>query len=338
MSTQQLLPFRNGTRQRIQRVGSKAWDAGNPVEFVLPRVGMASELIVQIEGTATSSAASVVKAKAPHSLAARYGVSANQGMASIIDVTGFAAHAIGRTRKFAQDYTGDTELHKAPVLGSATTDTARVTHRLPLSINDGTQFELGMMNLQAPELEVTLTVRCGSLADIGTNITSFVGTITVYYVYYEIPDPRHFAMPPLAVCRWLESHQSISATGEQIYTVPRQGVLYNLLQIVELDNALSDDWDFLALRFNKTDEPYRIEPFVQRALERDRYGLDHATGIVYWDFFNAFGAVNDGDARDVIDTEELSTTEFVLNVESGATLGSNNNVLRNVRRIVQVLQ
>lgn len=334
-----LLPLRMGTRQRIQRVATRAFDPGATLEFEMPRVGLLAGLFVVANLQVDTSAASVVNARAPWASVNRFTLSTNQGTASIIDVSGYGAFLTQRTRKRGSDYTGDDSLYKQFVAAGALNDVVtKASWFLPVSVNNGQEFDLGMINLQAPEIQVKLAVRCGGLADFGTNVTAVSGNIEVYYLYYEIPDPSRYLMPPLAVVRWLEDSQSINATGEQVYTVPRQGTLLNMIHMVEINGALSDAWDSLALRFNKTDNPYAISQWVQRQLERDRYNVAKIPGVIYWDFFHAYEEVNQGDVRDAIDSEELSTTEAIVNIPSGTVLGANNNKLTTLRRFIQVLE
>jgi hypothetical protein len=60
--------------------------------------------------------------------------------------------------------------------------------------------------------------------------------------------------------------------------------------------------------------------------------------VIPWDFFSPSYKAGMGDLRDAIDTEAVTTTESVVTISSSATLGSNNNFLDTVRRILQPIQ
>lgn len=338
MNQPQLLPFRMGTRQRLKRVGSQAFSVGQTLEFELPRVGMLQGIFIRANLSGFGAATGTANARAPWSCVNRFTLSTNQGAASIIDVSGYGAMLQQRLFNFASNYANDSTLYTAPVADMDPALPIRASWYLPVSMNNGEEFDMGMINLQAPEIQVRLSVRCGVLTDIAAAIESLTGTIEVYYVFYEIPDPSQFALPRLVVVRSLEENQPINATGENLYTIPRQGTLLQMIQTVELNGAFSDAWDDIRLRFNKSDEPYTIPQWAQRLTERNKYGVEHVTGAIFWDFYSAYDRVNTGDLRDAIDTEELSTSEFIVNITAGSTLGSNNNTLRTIRRFLQVME
>jgi hypothetical protein len=214
-----------------------------------------------------------------------------------------------------------------------------LTWVFPVALNRGRNFEVGLINLQAPEVQVTLELSTGAGADYTTQFTSLTNAnYHVYQEYYEIPDPSRFALPPLALARTLEESQAVGQTGESIYTLPRQGTLMQMAHLLRLNGARSDSFDSTAIRFNKTDTPYIEERQAKRVYERAQFNVDPITGVIYHDFFHADELVSSGDSRDAIDTEEISVLESVVTVSAGAVLGANNNFLGTVRRIVQVLE
>lgn len=345
MAPKQLLPFRSGTRQRQAKVGVipfAAGSAGTPLE--LPRVGMLSRIIVQLRGTITYSAGGALTDLGPWSLLSRIRVNTNIGSASLIDLTGYGAYVAQRQivrgwspeKAGIGDSTPNADIHVFPLSGAA--QAFVLTWELPIAANDGANFETGLINLQAPETRVTVEPTFGALTDGSTLVTGISANLHVYYEYYEIGDPRVFVLPPLALVRILEEQQAVGQTGENIYPVPRQGTVLNLAHVAILNGARSDAIDSLALKFNKTDTVYNAERQWKRVEERRMYSLLPNTGVYYWDLFDAYGDVNKGDTRDAIDSEALTTFESIVNVTSGATLGANNNFLRSIRRILQVLQ
>lgn len=347
MPERQLLPFRSGTRQRRAKVGSIAYVAASalpPLE--LPRVGMVSRVVVQFRGTVTLSGAGALSDLGPWNLLSRARINANIGSASIVDVSGYGAYMaqalvedFGYRPDFAgigTSFTPNADIHAAPVAMGA--NVWVLTYVLPVGANSGNQFDLGLVNLQAPETRITVELIAGNLLDPATLVTATTGNFNVYYEYYEIPDPAMFALPPLALVRLLEEQQPIGQTGENFYTVPRQGVLMQLVQRINANGARSDGIDSRLVRYNKTDTVYAEERQWSRVVERMQYGMQPVTGVYYWDFWHAESDVSAGDFRDAIDTEELSTLEIGVVVSSGTVLGATNNFLASVRRIVQGLE
>lgn len=349
----QLLPFRTGTRQRRAKVAAIPVTAAGasltPQE--LPRVGMLSRIVIQFRGTVTLSAAGALTDLGPWALASRIQVQANIGTAAIVDLSGFGAYMIQplvEEIEFRPDVAGpsasmtatpNADIHAAPVANGA--NTWVLTWVIPIGANTGKEFDIGLVNLQAPETRITVNIAIGQGSDFTSNFSSFTtANMHVYYEYYEIPDPRQFAMPMLALVRWLEEQQPINATGDNVYTVPRMGTLLQLLHRVTLNGARIDSpgWDYHRLKFNKTDTVYDAERQWMRVLERIWYGLLPLTGVLYFDLWHAGSDVSIGDARDAVDAEELSTLESIIGINTGATLGSNNNVLAQPRRIVQILE
>lgn len=342
----ELLPFRAGTRQRRAKVGLVAYTVASqltPLE--LPRVGMLNRVLVQFRGIVTLSGAGALSDLGPWNLTNRLRISANIGSAAIVDVSGYGAYmaqpiveGVGYRPDLAGvgSTTPNADIHAAPVAMGA--NTWVLSYYLPVSANSGNQFDLGLVNLQAPETRVTVDIVTGQLLDPATLVTAITGNYNVYYDYFEIPDPNAFQLPPLALVRLLEEQQAIGQTGENIYVVPRQGVLMHLIQRVNANGARSDGIDNLFIRYNKTDTVYSMERQWERVIQRMNYALNPITGVFYWDFWHAASEVASGDFRDAIDTEELSTLEAGVTVSSGTTLGSNNNFLASVRRIVQILE
>jgi hypothetical protein len=343
MAQKALLPLRMGTRQRFQKVGTVAFAAGQAgATLELPRVGLANRLVIQFRGTVTATASAVVLGlDSPWSLLSRLRVNLNTGSASIIDVTGFGAFCMQRTLNEFTTPRGFTVIPQSNTISApganATADLA-FTLVLPLAVNNGDAFGLGSINLQAPEVRMTLETVFGNLSDVGANVASVTGALHVGYLFYEVPPLDQYALPPLALCRMLEESQSITNTGENVYTVPRMGSVLSLAHLIYLNGQRSDSFEEVGIRLNKSDTPYRIERGFQRAMECYSYGDAPNSGLVIHDFFRAYEASNMGDMRDAIDSEEVSTLESFVTVSSGATLGAGNNTLRTVRRILQVLE
>lgn len=344
MATKQLLPFAAGTRLRRQYVGSVPFVAGAKAPSLpMPKVGMMSRLIVILEGSGTFSGAGALADSGPWNIFNRIQLNTNIGSAAVIDVSGYGAYTVQphyrQGNKGGAAGTGATTpnatQYAAPVVG--TPGAILLGLGFNVAVNQGQNFTDGLINLQAPEVSVSVDIQWGALADYGTTLTALAANAYVYYEYFEIPDPRVFEMPRLALHRTLEESQPVGQTGANIVPVPRMGTLLSLDNIVRLNGVRSDSWDSFAVRFNKTDSVYQVDKRWQRLDERYWHGVEADTGTIRQDFFHAQEVLNAGTSRDSIDTEQLTTLEQIVNITAGATLGVGNNSIASVRRIVQVL-
>jgi hypothetical protein len=111
-----------------------------------------------------------------------------------------------------------------------------------------------------------------ALADIGTNITSFVATATISYLFYEIPNPGKFILPPPNIVRRVQSEIPINGTGEHIFEINRGGMLVDL-KAIYLMNAVRSDSD-RPLRVSleparlRLPHPARLDALETAALQR----------------------------------------------------------------------
>lgn len=357
--SQQLAAFRPNTRQRIQKVGQLAASFASTQSITFPQVGLLSRIFLWANLTLSDAAASPATAinafcGYPFNVLKRITGATNLGTATVFDLSGYGAYQV--------DKITDTSVETAKASGDQTTDnmfqytttgyvqnTAKVLQfvvMIPVALNDGPQFSLGLINLQAPEIRFTLTVQFGQSSDAlaSADAITLGGNVNVYYQYYEVPDPSQVALPPRVLHRLIEDRTTITSTGDTTYLVPRQGVLLQMIHALSLNGAISKnstDLTNMRLVFNKTDTPYNyVDIIVARMLNRFRYGFsgnsnDLPAGTWPWDFFDADQAPTRGDLRDAVDTEALSTLESIFTISSGATLGSNNNFLDTVRRITQ---
>jgi hypothetical protein len=339
-------PFRYETRQNIKKLGIVTYSSGAQVRLNPPiaRVGLMSRLLLIFSGTVTTSGAGALTDQGPFNLLSRIKVLANLGAGDIWNTTGYGAHLMGQMleRGYRADLAGggattpDTTLYSAPVAAGA--NTWVLTWILPIGVNDGSEFEAGLIDLQAPEVQLDLELTFAAPTDVVTTATAVTGTVTVYEVYYEIPTADRAPTPPLMLHRVIEDQQPISTVGDNIYTVPRQGALLQLVHYVTLNGARSNSFDAGKIVFNKSTTVYEVDRRPLRLLNRFNTGVDFPTGVYAWDFYRARGLPSSSDNRDVIDAEELSTLESICQISSGATLGSNNNQLNSLRRIIQVFQ
>jgi hypothetical protein len=342
VAQKQLEPFRYNTRQRFQKITTRAYAAGTTLEpIIIPQVGYLSNIIVQFRGTVTLSGTGALTDKGPWNLLNKATLQSNQGAASLVDLSGYGAYIAGFWQNEGSPYNragiGDTvpsaDYFSAPVASGA--NVWVLTWVIPVAANDGRNFEVGLINLQAPEVRLSLGITCGALLDPSTLVTATTGTFHVWYEFYEVPNPAIVKQPPLMVVRTIEDQIPITQTGDITYQIPRQGVLLQLGHYITLNGARSDSIDAFQLKLNKTDSVYAIERQIMRFMQRQRYLAETPAGVYFWDFWNAEKEVSQGDTRDALDTEAITTMDFITTITSGATLGSGNNFQNNVRRIMQ---
>lgn len=327
------IPFRYGSRMRIQRVGFIPFAENTqaaPLE--LPRVGFLAAVVLEWRGTISGTDVAAGP-RGPWALVRRLRLGLNLGAVNIYDTTGYGNYLINLLN--GRDYS------KHPLYNA----TSRWYYFIPVAANLGENSTTGLVLLQDPEVRATVEVTWGALADAfnGTDLSAAAGSgLDVYYVYFEVPDLRRVSAPPLVLHRVLEDSQPITQTGDNAYLVPRQGILLQLAHHLTLNGAFSSAWDRAAIRLNRTDTIMEVIPGVHYALDLQGRNAQISpitpTHVIFHDLFRAMGELDRGDLRDALDTEAVTTTESVVTVSQSATLGANNNFLGAIRRILQPIR
>lgn len=355
MAEKRKFSFRENCRQRIAPVGVIPYAANQPATpLELPRVGMLNALILHLEGNMTYSASPTTFTNlGPWSIVNRIKFGINLGSALICDLSGYGAFLITSSieRDFRPDKSIGPQILNLPDEDIYVTDLSTVaspkpvslTWIIPIAANDAMGFSTGLINLQAPEVRAQLDVSFNDHTQFAATATGFTGAMSVFYKYYEVPNPQTTQIPPLTLHRILEEQQAVNTTGEQVYTLPRMGVLMQLFHVLNINGArqgmlgnVNSPTEF-QIKFNKTDSPYRMQRQQMRLLQRLHLGVDLPFGVYVHDFWHATQEVSEGDLRDCIDTEAISTVESTIVVPSTAVLGVGNNNLISVRRILQAI-
>lgn len=367
---QQKIPFRYGTVRRRINIGSFTLTPGSQLPAVLiPQVGMLSRVLFDVEGSYTVATAPLVVANLDgfDAIFARAQITLNNGSANICDLSGVGVNAINQNLNTALPIkrgtpaaTGNVNGTQMPLALGASTFTYKGI--LPVNANQRRQFEMGLINLQAPELRATVLLSfnpLSSLFTVAANCTLFAATVNLSYEYFEIPDLRVYDLPPLTLVRSIEEAPiAIAATGQQIYQIPRLGTMIEYHSVIQLNqlygsaNAAITEFD---IRYNKTDQQYQVLQGDWETYEAELYGVGinvlqaptptAATPTSRWQqqtsaiTFNLWAAgdatINGGDFRDAIDTEENTTTESIITIKAGTALNAGKDNLFHVRRVVQ---
>lgn len=336
----QLLPFRRNTRQRIRQVGAAQSVAGlgATANFQLDRVGLLNYLVVVVRATVTLSAAGAFANLGPWSLINRLRVDLNLGNMNLIDASGFMLYQLSKIlfRGFGLDGGGafvpNAVSFAAPVAMGANTWVIPLI--VPISANPGSQFDSGLISLQAPEIQVNVQARLAAAgADFVTNFTSLTNTtVEVHQCYFEYPDPTAVMLPPGQIVRTVEFSQPIAATGDTLYTIDRQGTLLQLLSVILLNNLRVDTVDRMRLIANINDTIYDEIPLIQKLKYQMDYSVPSDVGIFNQDLWHGGESPSSYDDRDVIDTEVLTTLQWAASIPGGLGAAGTNffNTLRRV--------
>lgn len=340
---QPIFPLRMATRQRIKQVkATQSISAlGSSASFTLDRVGLLNYLVLVIRATVNLSSAGAFATLGPWSLIDKVSVNLNLGNMTLVSVSGWTLYQINKLlfRGFAPDgggnYTPSTSVFSAGVASGNNTWVLPLI--IPISANPGSEFDVGMINLQAPEVQVDVNV---SLTSSGANFVTNFNTISsitaeLHQCYFDLPRPgAPVALPLGQIVRTVETTKPISATGELDYTVERQGKLLQFLSTFVANGSRSNGLDLVKLIANINDTIYSMTPTMNKLKYEFDYSMPCDTGIFALDLWHGREAPSSGDERDVLNTELLTTLQWNPVVSSGTTLGSSNNSWISGRRVL----
>lgn len=348
MSTPQnkLAPFRGNARRKRISQESRAYSAGNPVApaFNISRVGFLEGFFLQFRGTVTLSGAGALTDQGPWNLINRITFRINTGPTDIVSLTGYELYLrnFWFERGFAPDKAGsgdttpDADIHASPVASGA--NTWLLSWWIPVAANFGNNFTVGMINMQAEQIDASVEITCGALLDPATLVTATTGNFFLYKHYREVPLPTQVQYPGLWVCRTLSKTIPVTATGDQQNIIERGGLLTSLIVMLRLNNARSNSIDRFEIQINDGDKPEIIDRQWLRALNRKELGCNLPTGVFFHDFWHATEQVSEGDSRDFYDTQRYTKLDFRTVISSGASLGAaGTNNLHYIRSVWQPL-
>jgi hypothetical protein len=360
-------PFRYGTARRRINIGSFQYQPGTQLPaVVIPQVGMLARVLFDVEGSYTVANAALVvnNLDGMDAIFSRAQITLNNGSAQVVDLSGVGVNlmnqSINPSLPIKRGTAGVGNVQGNGFGLAVGAQTFSYKGFLPVNANQKRQFEMGLINLQAPELRATINLTFNPLATLFTvaaNCTNFVATCNLSYEYYEIPDLTRYNLPTLTLVRTIEeAPQAINATGLQVYQIPRLGTMIDYHAAVVLNQKYTDVRTALtefAIRYNKTDVQYDVNMGDWETYEAEIYGSgvgpavtpsaasDNAQTMLNTSAlsFNLWAAGdrpwNGGDFRDAIDTEENTTTEILLTVAAGTALNAGKDNIFHIRRVVQ---
>lgn len=338
-----VLPFRAGTRQRLKQVKSAQSISGLAGEttFLLDRVGMLNYLIVVLRATVNLTAAGVFATLGPWSIFDRIRVELNLGNMTLVDVSGWQLYQINKQlfRSWGPDgagvYAASTDTFAAGVaMGNNSWILPLI---IPISASPGSEFDTGLINLQAPEVSCNVLVRlAASGATFVTNFNTLTNvTAEIHQVYFDLPLPGAPIQLPLGqIVRTVETSKPVSAVGELDYTVERQGQLFSFVSTFIANGVRSNGLDRVKLIANINDTIYDEVSAVARFKNQYDISAPADTGVYVLDLWHARESPSSGDGRDILNTEVLTTLQWNPVVSSGTVLGSGNNFWNSTRRVL----
>lgn len=341
---QPLIPLRYGTRNRSRSIPvqvGQTFSENGQFYCELPKIGLLHSLEIMFSGYLTfGSGGGVITPFGPWDLLKRIRLRLNLGSTTVYDTSGYMNYLLQISRHRAYDPAG-AKVYAAPV--AAGEQYWLFHYKIPVAANDGWQFDTGLINLQAPEVVCTLEGTYGTLAGAVSNVSS-IGAgakapgIYVKMNYFDLPDPSRVSYPPAILHRILEQRQLITATGDQIITMPRDGLLYRALHHVVVNDAQELASDYWRLRLNGSDYLYSIasrDQVIQMMAERYSSQVFPTGFYAPFDFWNASGQPGEGDGRDMINREAVTTSEIIFNMPT--TLGGTNNLVDTLYEFQQAL-
>lgn len=348
-----LIPFRIDTRQKIAKVGQVPFSLSGVQSIRLPSTGYLATLFLRFNGTITNSAAITsanVAQYAPYSVLKNINLNINSGQQQLVNCSGWNMYLLSRLRygnktPFAFNAAANAKANYSFPSDSGT-NAFNFVLEIPVSVSDGQNFQLGLINLQAPELECVLELTFASTNAVLSSVTTAIsGVVEVYYKYYEVPNPQTTELPPPVLHKILENSYSINSTGLQTIEIPRGGRLLRLANNLQLNGVRSNDWTNVGIQLNKTytvyDKPRWICGYEETVFAGDNAASDNVpqgliVGEIPVNLMRAWNINEESDIRDTLNTERATTTDLLVTVADTATLGANNNFITVAREILQI--
>jgi hypothetical protein len=347
------MSFITATRQSVQKVATLPFESGQRKSKDLPRVGLLANLYLRVKGTLTvtpNTGTATLKTKnygKPYGLIERLQLTANSGT-DIVNVSGLGLYL---RNLIADDSKMDVLAANMPEavsgnpvfqFGTASgANDVQFTLKVPVVINE--RDPVGLILLQNGETLMDLGLTWANPSNLftltGNAEIAFTGNAHVTMEYFEVPLNAE-DYPDLSIAHTiLEDSISVDGVGDLNYVIPRGNIYQRVIHRLLLNDVPAgfEDVERMTLRYNQSNHPYVIDGLDQLALQRDRYKRDLAKGVYVWDW--AFqGQAGFGGNRDLVNSRAITDFQSIIKIASGATLGTNNNRLLNVREQLVPLQ
>lgn len=344
--------FNERTRQNIRNAGRTDYAAGQSSVISMPRVGYLARAHILVDGVMTvtpGTGTATLSEKAPWNLFSRIRYEIGSGT-TLFNTSGWGAYLTDLRSKLGYNpaYDGDMSSPFQTEIYDVSADSGDNDWKFGLTIPivPNERDILGLILLQGEGTVTQFNLewkQAGGLTHdfpvvlTGNATATFEGTAKVVIETFTVPSLLEDQPPLDRVFQTLETVSPIHSVGENAIKLMEENTYLRLIHSVEINGRLSTDAiDRLLLRYNITDVPYEIDKDTQLYLERRRYTRDMPKGVFVHEFFDQ-GYPNYGGDRDLVAAQGLAELESILHVNSGTTLGANNNVVRTIQQqIVRV--
>ncbi len=222
---------------------------------------------------------------------------------------------------------------------SATAQPVNLNWEMPIGLNDGLNFDVGMLMRQIANNDFTLQLSCAQATDLygpantlsGTTghftISTITGTVYIEEEWYEAVDPRLVQPPDFhSIIKLRDQQTAPLVIGDNYIAYSLGPTLLDMVHRVVL-NQQADTTNGVALNYIKVLVNKQIEVENRRGpdVRRDNFyhlGKQLPNGVFHLDFFDDGGETNITRARDFVNSNLASQLDTVINVASGTALAS----------------
>jgi len=345
------IPFKLMTRRSRTALEDKSITSESQYNTIdLPQNGYLGSLVVQVYGTLATNATAAGTWDAnywPYNLLNSIALRSNEGL-EVYRTSGYTnklvqiVDRIGHSPDESPTVIGTVQGTQGSKVGSiqfptgtiaiSTTYHVLVTYRIPIAVDDS--LAAGLLLLQHQATRLTIDTQLNTLAKMGFTAGSAAIALTqrASMEWYSVPTSPD-AQPNLDfIHRWIEDTQSWTASGDQRYKVPVNGIVSRV--IVDLENngvpmvffATANQPGSVNLgnvgveyASSQRTEWEDAKIFMSRA--RRQWSQDLPDGVLVHDFSQGGGSPLMWDGRDTYDTGALTEFAIVTNLTVTPTNG-----------------
>ncbi len=222
---------------------------------------------------------------------------------------------------------------------SATAQTVNINYEMPIGLNDGLNFDTGMLMRQVANNDFTLQLTCAGPSDLyGPNnvlsgqaghfiISSITGTIYIEEEWYEAVNPQQVQAPDFhSIIKLRDQLYAPLVIGDNYIPYSLGPTLLDVMHRVTLNNQ-GDTSGGTSINYIKVLINKQVEIENRRGPDVRRDNFYHLikslpNGLFHLDFFDDSNEVNVTRARDFINSNLASQLDTVINIASGTTLNN----------------
>lgn len=345
-SSTPVLSFEEGTRRRSKTLNSIVYVDGQPQTLRLDNIGYLAAIRLQVFLQITATAATAFTGDAliqkMRAILPRIVLGTNM-QANIVTASahGLNLQSLIGAPGFYQSSIHTDEVNTAPA--AAGTQNVWFEVYIPVSLNDGKNYTLGLLNLQNDDVSADLRLEWAAVKSLfatPANITGCTGYAVPELIYYDVPDPSQYMQPNLGyLCTITETLDTVTiGTGEHVYPIPRGNVLVSAIHELSDSGALltfnspinaAGKIGTYELRMQGSTTDYKQPAWLSAHESRRRYGLAIPDGVIVNDALWDIGHPGVFDlGYQVIDSAQFNKLDSIISVQGAA----NTTKLRTIRR------